>query len=156
MIYNFAPGNLHNMDICVLQYDKKTLEGKDAAAIKTYEAAGEDNSLCSIIEFRGKTRPANHWTAPFVTGHTYYLRWEYGLDFEKMRFEIIEPLWNSTNDKDIIFEMPFYDVRSEIRVQPNIGDRVDNNTLTLTRDWNKFGANFVQNETFEDIATVPT
>jgi hypothetical protein len=144
------------MDICVLQYDKKTLEGKDAAAIKTYEAAGEDNSLCSIIEFRGKTRPANHWTAPFVTGHTYYLRWEYGLDFEKMRFEIIEPLWNSTNDKDIIFEMPFYDVRERIEVQPDIGELVPNSTLITTRDYNEFGANFVQNETFEDVPTVTT
>jgi hypothetical protein len=84
--------------------------------LKDYEAAGENNEKCSIIEFRGKKNPSNHWVAPFVTGHTYYLRWEYGLDFEKMRFEIIEPLWDSDKDKDIRFEIPFYDVREAIHV----------------------------------------
>ena len=121
-----------------------------------YEGAGGDNANCSIIEFRGKSNPANHWTAPFVTGHTYYLRWEYGLDFEAMRFEIVEPLWNSDLDKDIQLEIPFYDVRSDIIVRPNIGDPIGNATLAKSRLYNKFGANMVYNETFEDDLLVPT
>ena len=83
------------------------------------------------------------------------MRWEYGVDFEKMRFEIAEPLWNDARDKDIIFEMPFYDVRERIDVKPNIGEIIPNKTLDLTRDYNKFGGNIIINETFEDEVTVP-
>jgi hypothetical protein len=69
-----------------------------------------------------------------------------------MDVEITEPLWDSELDKDIKFEMPFYDVREEIYVDPN-GDeslRVSNGSLVAGRDWNKFGANKVYNETHEE------
>ena len=103
-----------------------------------------------MIEFRFKKNPKNHWVAPFVTGHTYYMRWDYGVDFEAMDVEIIEPLWNDSRDKDIKFEHPFYDVREAIYVDPN-GDssaRIANGTLT-GKDHNIFGANRVINETDE-------
>ena len=159
LMYNFQPGSLHDKDICILQWDASIVGGMNEEELKTYEGAngedGEKNALCSWIEFRGKSNPANHWTAPFVTGHTYYLRWEYGLDFEAMRFEIVEPLWNSDLDKDIQLEMPFYDVRSDIIVRPDIGEPIGNKTLTIGRYYNKFGANMVYNETFEDDLLVP-
>ena len=85
-----------------------------------------------------------------MTGHTYYARWEYGLDFENMDVQIIEPLWNDSRDKDIIFEMPFYDVREAIHVDPNgnSDNRIANDTI-IEGDHNKFGANWVYNETHE-------
>jgi len=41
----------------------------------------KDNA--SELLFLKKARPKNHWTAPYVTQHTYYLRWLWGLDFEQ-------------------------------------------------------------------------
>jgi hypothetical protein len=57
------------------------------------------------------------------------MRWSYGLDFDNMRFEIVEPLWNSTVDADIKLYLPFYDVRSEVHVDPSAGERIGNQTL---------------------------
>ena len=153
VIHNFAPGNLANLELCVLKYDYEQIGecGDDRDCLRAYEAAGENNSACSIIEYRGKTNPANHWCAPFVTGHRYYVRWEYGVDFEAMDVAIIPELWDDERDKDIKFEMPFYDVREHIHVDPN-GDsanRIANGTLSLGRDHNKFGSNKVYNETHE-------
>jgi hypothetical protein len=42
-----------------------------------------------------------------------------------MRFEIIEPLWERDLDKDIVLEMPFYDVRTAINVDYNPHTCVD-------------------------------
>ena len=87
-----------------------------AEELRAYESGGEGNVDCSVIEFRFKKNPKNHWAAPFVTGHTYYMRWDYGVDVEAMDVEIIEPLWNDPRDKDIKFEHPSYDVREAIYV----------------------------------------
>jgi hypothetical protein len=73
-----------------LPYDDDILAGKTEEEIKTYEAEGDAANGYELtpVAFRRKTNPADHWAVPFVTGHKYYLRWEYGLDFETMRFEI--------------------------------------------------------------------
>ena len=90
--YNIAPGNLKNTDITVLPYDSSILaEYTTADELSDYEACGgtfgtnPDTSRCSVIEYRGKKNPKKHWNAPFVTGHTYYMRWEHGVDFENVR-----------------------------------------------------------------------
>jgi hypothetical protein len=110
----------------------------DYDAKLAYEA---DEANYSIIEYRGKQNPAEHWKAPFVTGHTYYVRWSYGLDFEAMRFEIQEPIWRHPADRDIKFEMPFYDVRDAINVNDHSGDLtgIANQTLNINRSMNRFG-----------------
>ena len=69
-----------------------------------------------------------HWCVPYVTGKKYYVRWEHGLDFEKMKFEIVPWLWDE-DDLDIEFEMPHYDVREAVWVDDNQGNRIDNNTI---------------------------
>lgn len=112
-----------------------------------YEA---DADNVSKIAFRFKKNPKNHWAAPFVTGHKYYVRWSYGLDFERMRFEIIEPVWRHEQDKDIVFELPFFDVREDIIITDSNNDPVDNSTLSFNRDYNRFGNNYVFNETVQD------
>jgi hypothetical protein len=129
----------------VLRYDDwYNHDNSDDAARLAYEA---DENNFSIIEMRGKQNPKNHWVAPFVTGHSYYLRWSYGLDFENARFEIIEPVWRHPQDKDIKFEMPFYDVRDAIHIDDNTGERIANQTLYKQRAYNRFGANYVYNLT---------
>ena len=88
---NAAPGSLKGRKLFILPYDDDILADKDEAWIMNYEAEGDPDNGYELtqVDFRGKTNPADHWTVPFVTGHKYYLRWEYGLDFEKMRFSII-------------------------------------------------------------------
>lgn len=84
-----------------------------------------------------------------MTGHKYYLRWEYGLDFETMRFEINQWQWDDPEDKDIEFELPFYDVREAITVDGNDGERIDNNTIAGSNP--VFGANLVANDTESEL-----
>jgi hypothetical protein len=130
-MYNYSPGSLRGRTLYVLPYDDAILEGKTEEEIKTYEAEGDpaNGYELTAVPFRRKTNPANHWTVPFVTGHKYYLRWEYGLDFETMRFEIEQWRWDDPEDKNIEFEMPFYDQREAITVDGNDGVRLQNNTL---------------------------
>ena len=45
--------------------------------------------------------------------------------------------------------MPFYDVRENIIIKDSAGERIGNKTLSKTVLQNKFGDNFVFNETFE-------
>ena len=85
-----------------------------------------------------------HWAVPFVTGKKYYLRWEYGLDFEQMLIDIEPWLWDE-NDLDVEFIMPFWDVREAIHVDDNFATRYDNNTIAATG--NDFGSNLVLNDT---------
>lgn len=87
---------------------------------------------------------------PFVTGHKYYLRFEQVLDFEKIRFEIVDWLWNHPSDKPIEFEIPFLDVREAIHVDDNTGYRIENNTLAevySTGGTPSLGDNIVFNDT---------
>jgi hypothetical protein len=67
-----------------------------------------------------------------------------------MRFEIEEPVWRHPSDKDIVFELPFFDVREDIIITDSNNDRVDNITLAYNRDYNRFGNNYVYNETVTD------
>jgi hypothetical protein len=52
----------------------------------------------AIVHFRHKKNPFDHWLAPFVTGHRYYIRWSYGLDFTKMDIQISDFLWQEDAD----------------------------------------------------------
>lgn len=123
IMYDYSPGSLDRRDLYILPYD-------DAASmtptdLEAYEA---DDSNYSIVPFRPKKNPKNHWAVPFVTGHKYYVRWAFGLDFEKMNFMITSWLWDET-DGDIEFVMPHYDTREAVYVDTNHNDRIGNYTL---------------------------
>ena len=83
-MYDYSPGSLERRDLFVLPYDEADMMSD--ADLMAYEA---DDSNYSIVPFRAKKNPKNHWAVPFVTGHKYYVRWAFGLDFEKMNFEVI-------------------------------------------------------------------
>ena len=72
-MYGYAPGSLRERNLFVLPYDEEILDGMNEADITAYEA---DNNNYSIVDFRPKANPADHWCVPFVTGKKYYLRWE--------------------------------------------------------------------------------
>ena len=72
-----------------------------------------------------------------------------------MRFEIIEPLWTSEQDKDIQLEIPFLDQRDHIYIDASDGERIANETLNKDVFYNKFGANNVYNWTWENDEHIP-
>lgn len=118
--------------------------------IKDYEANGDpENGLeLTKVKWRKEGNPGKHWAVPIVSGHKFLLRWEFGLDFEKMRFEIVPDLWDS---EEFELEMPFYDVRESITVDGNDGVRKENNTLgEFDAD---LGSNLVRNDT--DLMLMP-
>ena len=80
-----------------------------------------------------------------VTGHTYRIHWNYGLDFTKMQVDINQR-WTPT-DKDIYIIHNFTDVRAKIDFLTG-GDNIKNETL-LSQDASvrQFGANIVYNDT---------
>ena len=47
----------------------------------------------SPFSYRFGFNPNGHNTGIYVTDHRYYLRWEYGLDFESQAMQIINHLW---------------------------------------------------------------
>lgn len=78
----------------VLPYDDSIIDPMDEATLTAYEG---DDANYSIVAWRVKANPKNHWCVPFVASKTefkkYYVRWAHGLDFEKMTFAIISWLW---------------------------------------------------------------
>lgn len=141
VMYGSAPGSLKQRNLYLLPYDDSIVGAgvMDEAQLIAYES---DDANYSIVDWREKKNPSEHWCVPYVTGKKYYVRWEHGLDFEKMKFEIIPWLWDET-DLDIEFEMPHYDVREAVYVDDNQGLRIENNTLGT----NSFGDNLVRNDT---------
>ena len=73
----------------------------------------------SQIDWVKDFNPMRHWTVPVVTGHKYYMRWEYGLDFEYYSLDIVPWLWD--NSESITIVMPHYDRREAINFETNNG-----------------------------------
>ena len=88
--------------------------------------ANEDNY--SLVGWREFDNPERHWAIPMVTGHKYYLRWDIGLDFDKINFDRTHWLWN-TDEPYLHFVLPFYDLKEAIYVDDNTGYRHPNNTI---------------------------
>ena len=79
VFHGARPGNLRDKYLYVLPYDDSIVDGMTEAEIEAYE--GDDNNF-EMVRWRPREAPMEHWAVPFVTGKKYYLRWEYGLDFE--------------------------------------------------------------------------
>jgi hypothetical protein len=114
----------------------------------SYDSFMGTASHYSIVPWRDKKNPANHWTVPFVTDSKYYIRWEHGLDFENMRIERTNWLWDKT-DKNIEIVMPHYDVREAVYFRDNRGYLHPNNTIGDEKHYPllMMGDNLVLNDT---------
>lgn len=141
VMYGASPGSLKDRDLFVLPYDNSLVNGMTEQELLDYEA---DELNYSKVEFRKKRNPSDHWAVPFVTGKTYYVRWAFGLDFEKMNFSIVPWLWDAS-DLDVQFKMPHYDVREAVYVDNNLGERIENNTIVTNAPNYSFGDNQIQN-----------
>jgi hypothetical protein len=99
----------------------------------------------AVVPFKPKLDPANAWAIPFVTGHTYKIHWQYGLDFEK--FQITRsPKWLET-DKNVHLVFNFTDVREKVEVMAG-GEIIENKTL-ISKAASKWetGDNVIYNDT---------
>lgn len=145
-MYDAQPGSLNQRNLFVAPYDDSVVGSFDQTQMEAYE--GNSNNF-SVVDWRDPANPSKHWCVPFVTGKKYYLRWEQGLDFEKLKFEIISWLWDE-DDLDIEFELPFYDVREAVYVDDNKGTRYENNTIPdgiNTPGITEMGDNLIRNDT---------
>ena len=84
VVFHGMDSNLVRNKLNVWQYDDVNTAGMDETALEQYLL--EDNA--SQIDWIKKTRPASHWTAPYVTNHRYYLRWVWGVDFESVDVQV--------------------------------------------------------------------
>jgi len=80
----------------------------------------------SQVSRRGPTNPVNHFTMPWVTGHTYHVHFGPGLNWEGLSLEISEHYLDT--DKDILFVSNFSDVRQAIQVKVD-GVLFENDTI---------------------------
>ena len=146
MLYNAQPGSLNGKALYITQYEDDVINAMTETEYNTY-MADEDNY--TILDWREKANPGSHWAAPFVTGKKYYLRFEFGLDFEYLRVDRVKWLWNSDVDGDLYWVMPFYDVREAIYVDDNNGNRYVNTTIGDAEHapYREMGDNAVYNET---------
>ena len=145
VMYNASPGSINSRDLYITSYEDEDIEPLTEDEYSTYMA---DETNYSIVPMRKKKNPSNHWTVPFVTGHKYYLRWEYGLDFEFMTFERTNWLWGE-DDGNIFFTMPHYDVREAVYFDDNTGRRHNNNSIGTEDNVQnlEMGDNLVLNDT---------
>ena len=113
----------------IWQYDDANIDGKDDAALEQYLLAENGSEL----EFLPYANPFNHWTAPYVTNHRYYLRWLWGLDFESVNVQIEPYIWEQSH-KSVEFVAPHYEVREAIDFVTEKGGLQPNKTLTDTEE----------------------
>jgi hypothetical protein len=87
----------------------------------------------------------NSWAIPVVTGHTYRIHWQKGLDFEEMQVDL-SPHWKPT-DANVYFVHNFTDVRAKVEFLTG-GDTIKNTSLLATAaSALQMGANVVYNAT---------
>ena len=92
----------------------------------TYAPYTNDTDNYSVVPFRPKINPANHWCFPAVTSHKYKIHWRNGLDFTKMQMDVSEK-WNSS-DLSIHLVFNFSDVRAAVEMRTG-NDLIPNNTI---------------------------
>ncbi|CDW80878.1 ipt tig domain containing protein [Stylonychia lemnae] len=137
--YNYAPKIFDNMEMKVLKFDDNLYTDK-------YDFITTRNYLTdySIVPFRPKINPVNHWAMPYVTGHKYKIHWRFGLDFTQMQIDLSNR-W-TTSDKDIYFMYNFTDVRAKVEFIS--GESIQNNATLLNKVQNMLqtGDNVVYND----------
>ena len=73
------------MEFKVLKFDDNLFINNNNNATDYYLNAVPTDY--SIVPFRQKLDPKNHWAMPFVTGHKYKIHWRFGLDFTQMQID---------------------------------------------------------------------
>jgi hypothetical protein len=99
----------------IMQNDDKIFTGMDKYQIHDYN---KDTKNYGELPYKAKLAPKSSWTAPFVTGHKYRIRWgTKGINFEEMKVTMSQR-WRNT-DKPIHFTHQFTDVRAKYDIKIN-------------------------------------
>ena len=113
--HGYQPSNVfRGMDLRIAPYDEQF--DWDYEQQKEYL---DDRSNYSEVPFKAKTDPTNGHAIPFVTGHTYHIHWNRGLDFTRVLIEVSER-WEST-DKSIFFNTNYTDFREGMNITTRYG-----------------------------------
>jgi hypothetical protein len=73
------------MPLNILQWDDSHVATLPKVDYNLYDTNVADYSN---IPWKQYTLPTNAWAVPFVTGHTYKLHWNSGLDFFRFSFDV--------------------------------------------------------------------
>ena len=93
IVFSGVSGNFIRDPLTVTQYDNNVL------------------GASAMVGWRKYDKPKNHWAAPYVTHHSYYLDW--GYDYYSIDLGIVVDLWEDT-DESVIFTLPFIETREAI------------------------------------------
>lgn len=74
------------MDLRIARWDSSLEASLTSESQRT--AYLDDIANYSVVPFKAKKNPANGHAVPFVTGHSYRLHWDSGLDFTQLKVEI--------------------------------------------------------------------
>ena len=78
IVFTAVTGNAKEKTVYAWQYDEDVIEDMSEEEIGKYLVPAKGSNYTYIFGFN----PEGHNTGIYVTQHRYYLRWEYGLDFE--------------------------------------------------------------------------
>lgn len=109
VVFHGVTGNADKDTLYAWQYDPDQVEDMSEEERSQYLVA--DNA--SEIGFIVYRNPFHHNTGIYVTQHRYYLRWQWGLDFETQDIQIIGHLWEKPEDS-VEMVMPYYETREAI------------------------------------------
>lgn len=79
LFHEALPGNIVDKTMYVLPFDDEITLNMSEEELNDY--IGNNNNY-GIVPMRFKKNPFNHWLAPFVTGHKYYVKYENILNIE--------------------------------------------------------------------------
>ena len=143
IVFTGASGDAAKDTIYLWQYDEEDIEDYDEDELANFLVSDNASELAHLK----KARPANHWTAPYVTQHRYYVRWLWGLDFESITLQIEYYIW-ADDDVGVEMVLPHYEVREAIEFVPANSGLQANETLTKSAEDDLIlGSNVVYNET---------
>jgi hypothetical protein len=113
--HGYKPSNIfRGMDLRIAKYDEQF--DWDYESQKAYL---DDKDNYGLVPFKAKLDPTNGHAIPFVTGHTYHIHWNRGLDFTRLLIEVSER-WQP-EDKSIFFNTNYTDFREGMNITTGYG-----------------------------------
>lgn len=142
VVFHHVTGNADKDTLYAWQYDPDQVEDMTEEE-KSHYLVADNGSEIGFIVYQN---PFMHNTGIYVTQHRYYLRWQWGLDFETQDIQIIGHLWEKPEDS-VQMVMPYYETREAIDMTSQVGGLQPNGTLVSThRDNWVLGSNVVYDD----------
>jgi hypothetical protein len=78
--FGYEPNHFRGQEMKIARFDDVDITSMKSEG--TYETYIDNEDNYSLVVFKDKLKPRNGWAMPYVTGHTYRVHWERGLDFD--------------------------------------------------------------------------